>query len=43
MDAVAEAMPALVAGDANGFMNKVTLTINPPPPRRAPETAAPEK
>ncbi|MCC7274269.1 MAG: aminoacyl-tRNA hydrolase [Alphaproteobacteria bacterium] len=41
--AVAEAMPLMVAGDGNGFMNKVTLTINPPPPRPARETAAPER
>jgi PTH1 family peptidyl-tRNA hydrolase len=41
--AVAEAMPALVSGDGNGFMNKVTLAVNPPPPKRAPEAAASEK
>lgn len=39
VDAVAEAIPLLVAGDANGFMNKVTLTLNPPPPK--PARAAP--
>ena len=42
VDAVAEAMPLLVTGDGNGFMNKVTLTLNPPPPRPARAAAAPE-
>ena len=41
-DAVTEAMPLLVTGDGNGFMNKVTLTLNPPPPRPARAAAAPE-
>lgn len=38
-DAVAEAAPLLVADDANGFMNKVALILNPPapkPPREKP-------
>jgi PTH1 family peptidyl-tRNA hydrolase len=33
VDAVAEAMPLLVAGDDNRFMSKVTITVNPPKPR----------
>jgi PTH1 family peptidyl-tRNA hydrolase len=38
-EAVAEAAPLLVADDANGFMNKVALILNPPapkPPREPP-------
>jgi len=37
VDAVAEALPILLGGDENGFMNKVAVTLNPPrpkPPRR---------
>ena len=37
LEAVAEAMPVLVAGDAAGFMSRVALIRNPPapkPPRR---------
>ena len=30
LDAIAEAMPLLVAGDESGFMNKVTIAMNPP-------------
>jgi PTH1 family peptidyl-tRNA hydrolase len=40
-DALAEAAPLLVADDANGFMNKVSLILNPPapkPPRAKPPT-----
>jgi len=33
VEAVAEAIPLLIAGDENGFMNKVTVTTNPPKPR----------
>jgi PTH1 family peptidyl-tRNA hydrolase len=33
LDAVAEAMPVLVAGDAAGFMSKVALIRNPPAPK----------
>jgi PTH1 family peptidyl-tRNA hydrolase len=33
IDAVAEAMPRLVAGDASGFMSKVSLILKPPPPK----------
>jgi PTH1 family peptidyl-tRNA hydrolase len=36
VEAVAEAMPMLVAGDEASFQNKVHLAINPPAPR--PET-----
>ena len=45
VDAVVEALPILLGGDENGFMNKVSVMLNPPrpkPPRRADgETAAP--
>ena len=34
IDAVAEAYPALVAGDDSGFMNKVALRVNPPRPSK---------
>lgn len=40
VEAVAAAIPLLLAGDANGFMSKVDVAVNPPkpkPPRRAPE------
>lgn len=43
VDAVAEAMPLLVTGDGNGFMNKVTLTLNPPPPKPPRVAPAPER
>jgi peptidyl-tRNA hydrolase, PTH1 family len=33
LDAVADAIPLLVAGDAGGFMNKVALILKPPPPK----------
>jgi PTH1 family peptidyl-tRNA hydrolase len=33
LEAVAEALPLLIAGNENGFMNKVTLALNPPKPR----------
>jgi PTH1 family peptidyl-tRNA hydrolase len=33
IEAVAEAMPLLVADDAPGFMNKVALILKPPPPK----------
>jgi PTH1 family peptidyl-tRNA hydrolase len=33
VEAVAEAMPMLVAGDEASFQNKVHLAINPPAPR----------
>jgi len=35
LDAVADAMPLLVAGDAAGFMNKAALILKPPPPKPA--------
>lgn len=38
--AVTEAMPLLVGGDENGFMNKVTVLVNPPKPRQPRATAA---
>lgn len=33
IEAVAEALPILIGGDENGFMNKVTVTLNPPRPK----------
>ena len=43
IDAVAEALPLLVLGDEPGFMNKVSVSLNPPrpkPPRRDPAGSA---
>jgi peptidyl-tRNA hydrolase, PTH1 family len=39
IDAVAEALPLLIKGDAPAFMTKVALILKPPPPKapRAPE------
>ena len=36
VDAVAEAIPLLVAGDSNRFMSKVDVAINPRPPKEKP-------
>jgi peptidyl-tRNA hydrolase, PTH1 family len=33
VEATAEALPLLLAGNDNGFMNKVTLAVSPPKPR----------
>jgi PTH1 family peptidyl-tRNA hydrolase len=33
LDAVAEAIPLMIAGDDGRFMNKVSLALNPPPPK----------
>jgi peptidyl-tRNA hydrolase, PTH1 family len=33
VEATAEALPLLIAGNENGFMNKVTLAVNPPKPK----------
>ncbi|GIK99647.1 MAG: peptidyl-tRNA hydrolase [Alphaproteobacteria bacterium] len=33
VEAVAEALPILAGGDENGFMNKVSVTLNPPRPK----------
>ena len=33
VDAVAEELPLLVAGDDGAFMSKVTLVMNPPAPK----------
>jgi peptidyl-tRNA hydrolase, PTH1 family len=33
VDAVAEAIPLLVEGNDQGFMNRVALILNPPPPK----------
>jgi PTH1 family peptidyl-tRNA hydrolase len=35
-EAVAEALPHLVQGDAPGFMNKAALILKPPPPKPPP-------
>jgi PTH1 family peptidyl-tRNA hydrolase len=42
IEASAEAMPLLVAGDENGFMNKVTIAVNPPKPRPKREDKEPK-
>ncbi len=34
LDAVAEAIPLMIAGDDGRFMNKVSVTLNPPPPKK---------
>src|SRR3954469_1712635 len=34
LDAVADAIPLMIAGDDGRFMNKVSLAINPPPPKK---------
>jgi len=39
-EAVAEACPLLVADDVNGFMNKVSLVLNPPQRKPARERSA---
>jgi PTH1 family peptidyl-tRNA hydrolase len=36
IDAVADAIPLMIAGDENRFMNKVSVTLNPPPKREPP-------
>src|SRR5215468_155926 len=36
VEAVADALPMLVAGDANRFMSKVDVTMNPRPPKEKP-------
>lgn len=45
IDAVADAVPILLAGDENGFMNKVSVTLNPPRPGkpRPPEAEGAKK
>jgi len=35
LDAVTEAIPLMIAGDDGRFMNKVSVTLNPPPPKQA--------
>jgi len=37
LDAVADAIPLMIAGDENRFMNKVNVTLNPPTKREAPD------
>ena len=36
LDAVSDAIPLMIAGDDGRFMNKVSVAINPPPPKAAP-------
>jgi PTH1 family peptidyl-tRNA hydrolase len=36
LDAVADAIPLMIAGDDGRFMNKVSLAIKPPPPKKGP-------
>jgi PTH1 family peptidyl-tRNA hydrolase len=33
IEAVVQALPLLLAGDANGFMSKVDVSVNPPRPK----------
>ena len=33
IEATVQALPLLIAGDANGFMSKVDVAINPPRPK----------
>jgi len=33
IEAVVQALPLLISGDANGFMSKVDLAVNPPKPK----------
>jgi PTH1 family peptidyl-tRNA hydrolase len=40
IDAVAEAIPLLIADDAQGFMTKVALILRPPPPKPERKTVA---
>jgi len=40
LDAIAEQIPLMIAGDAPGFMSKVALATNPPPPK-PPRSGAP--
>jgi PTH1 family peptidyl-tRNA hydrolase len=37
LDAVADAIPLMIAGDDGRFMNKVSLAINPPPQKKKTE------
>ena len=34
LEAVTAAIPLMIAGDGGRFMNKVSLTLNPPPPKQ---------
>jgi PTH1 family peptidyl-tRNA hydrolase len=40
LDAVADAIPLMIAGDDGRFMNKVSVTLNPPPPKATPGAKA---
>src|SRR5690242_15064355 len=35
LDAVSDAIPLMIAGDDGRFMNKVNVTLNPPPPKKS--------
>jgi PTH1 family peptidyl-tRNA hydrolase len=41
VEAIAEALPLLIAGDEGQFMNRVAVLINPPRPKREPAPPAP--
>lgn len=43
IDAVADAIPVLVADDAPGFMTRVALSLRPPPPKPPRPAPPPEK
>ena len=36
LDAVTDAIPLMIAGDDGRFMNKISVTLNPPPPKKNP-------
>jgi peptidyl-tRNA hydrolase, PTH1 family len=40
VDTIADAIPLLVAGDANRFMSKVDVTLNPRPPKEKPSAVS---
>jgi PTH1 family peptidyl-tRNA hydrolase len=40
LDAVTDSIPLMIAGEDGRFMNKVSLTLNPPPPKAAPGAKA---
>jgi PTH1 family peptidyl-tRNA hydrolase len=40
VDAVADAIPLLIAGEANRFMSKVDVTLNPRPPKEKPSAVS---
>src|SRR4051812_3234840 len=42
LDAVTDAIPLMIAGDDGRFMNKVNVTLNPPPPKKVAGESKPE-